>query len=278
MNRRLKSFLQTVNLYHPLQTSYRSGLSFFTSLYYRISYARYKGKGFVCNFCGAVYERFVPEYPGRDIECAIYSNNVIAGFGENVYCPHCRSKNRDRLVKAVIDDYLDIDHKKILHFSPEAQLSRYLAKKADITSVDITPGFYRHVDKAVTYADATSLPFEDSTFDVVIANHILEHIPEDRKAMMEIYRVLKPEGAAILQVPFSATLAATIEQPFLDDPLRQAALFGQKDHVRIYALKDYTTRLEKTGFQVQVLDPETLARFRGHAIQLLESVFLGYKK
>jgi SAM-dependent methyltransferase len=278
MHRRLKSFLQAVNLYHPLQTTYRSARSFLSRRYYQLAYSKYRGKGFVCNFCNAVYEKFIPEYPGPDIATAINDNHVIAGFGENVYCPHCWSRNRDRLVKAAIDAYLDINQKKILHFSPELQLSRYLRKTAFVTSVDIEPGFYRHIDKAVVHADATHLPLNDKIFDIVIANHILEHIREDRQAMSEIYRVLKTGGVAILQVPYSLTLPHTLEEVLIDDPHRQAALFGQKDHVRIYALNDYAARLAQAGFRVRLLTPEIVAPFRIHAIQEQETVILGYKE
>jgi SAM-dependent methyltransferase len=277
MHQRLKSLLQAVNLYHPLQTSYRSTLSFLSRQFYRLTYAKYRGKGFVCNFCNTAYEKFIPEYPSPDIENAIYSNNVIAGFGENVICPHCASKNRERLILDVIRTHLDIGNKKILHFSPERHLSRYLHQTASVTSVDIAPGFYRPIDKAITYADATRLPFNDNTFDVAMANHILEHIPDDRASMKEIYRVLKTGGVAILQVPYSETLPHTIEEPFIDDPVRQAARFGQRDHVRIYALNDYTARLVQAGFRVRLLSPDILAPFRIHAIQEQETVILGYK-
>ena len=277
MHPRLKSLLQAVNLYHPLQTAYRSSLSFLVRQYYRLTYAKYRGKGFVCNFCNAAYEKFIPEYPASDIENAIYSNNVIAGFGENVFCPHCASKNRERLTLDVTRTYIDVGNKKILHFSPERHLSRYLRKTAKVTSVDIDPGFYRHIDKAITYADATRLPFVENTFDVAIANHILEHIPDDQKAMKEIYRVLKTGGVAILQVPYSETIPHTIEEPSIADPVRQAARFGQRDHVRIYALNDYTARLGQAGFRVQLLTPDMLTPFRIHAIQEQETVILGYK-
>ncbi|WP_431214680.1 class I SAM-dependent methyltransferase [Puia sp. P3] len=147
-----------------------------------------------------------------------------------------------------------------------------------VTTVDLTPGFYRNIDSSVRYADATSLPFPDNSFDVLIANHVLEHIPEDAKAMKEMFRVLRNHGFAILQVPYSETLPTTIEEPFIDDPVRQAALYGQKDHVRIYSKTDYIHRLRQAGFHVDPLSPETLAPFRIYAIQENESVFLCHKK
>ena len=278
MNRRLKSFLQKGNIYHPLQTTYRSARTFLTNKYHRLTYRRYKGSGYTCNFCGARYTRFIPEYPGPDIAGAIERNAVIAGYGENVYCPGCGSKNRERLIKAVIEKYLPIKNSTTLHFSPEKNLYSWLRTKASVTTADTAPRFYTNIDPKIRYADATELPFEANSFDLVIANHILEHIPDDAKAMRGIHRVLTATGVAILQVPYSLTLPTTIEEPGIDDPQRQATLFGQRDHVRIYALADYLHRLKTAGFRVQTLTPDTLAEFHIHAIQQNESVFLCYKQ
>ncbi|GGB14741.1 class I SAM-dependent methyltransferase [Puia dinghuensis] len=278
MKARLKSLLQKLGIYYPLQTAYRGGRSFIAKQYYRVGYGRYKGRGYTCNYCGATYGRFVPEYPGSAIAGAINDNHVIAGFGENVYCPQCLSKNRERLVKAVIGKYVVLgEAARVLHFSPEKHLHRWLRGQTAVTSVDIAPRFYTSIDKQIRYADATQLSFGANSFELVIANHILEHIPDDAKAMREIHRVLAGGGVAILQVPYSTTLATTIEDPGIDDPRRQAALYGQRDHVRIYSFADYVRRLETAGFKVRVLSPEDLAVFRGHAIQEKESVFLCYK-
>jgi SAM-dependent methyltransferase len=285
MKEHLKSFLKTLHLYHPLQSAYRSGLSYIRNQYFKRTYARYKVIGqppssdfFECNFCGARYNKFVPEYPAPDIATAINKNSVIAGFGENVYCPNCGSKNRERLIKAILQTYTTIEGKKILHFSPEKHLYNFIKRSAPVTTADITPSFYRNIDKNILQADATNLPFGDGAFDLLIANHILEHIPEDQAAMKEMYRVLNDKGLAILQVPYSETLDTTLEEPDIKDPIRQAAQYGQKDHVRIYAKNDYIQRLRKAGFHVNVLTPERLAPFRIHAIQENESVFLCSKQ
>ena len=206
----LKKILQQLAIYHPLQTFYRSCIAAVTNHYYKLVYAKYKGTGFTCNFCNASYQQFVPEHPYAAIANAINNHQVIAGYGPNVYCPNCMSKNRERLVLAVLQHTLTIDNKKILHFSPEKNLYNYLATKANVTTVDIVPGFYKKIDGTITYADATNLHFENTSFDMIIANHILEHIPEDLTAMKEMNRVLKTGGMAILQVPYSEKLVATI--------------------------------------------------------------------
>jgi SAM-dependent methyltransferase len=277
MKELLKKWLKKANIYHPLQRFYRSSLSVVKKNYYRSTWYRFRGKGYTCNYCGAEYKKFVPEYPGPDIAEPLEVHSVVAGYGDNVFCPNCLSKNRERLLKAVIAEYLPISGKKILHFSPERNLYRWLRQQAAVTTVDLVPGFYRDIDSRIAIADATQLTFADSSFDIVIANHILEHIPDDKKAMREIYRVLGPQGVAILQVPYSETLAATIEEPDISDPDRQAARFGQKDHVRIYALRDYVQRLEAAGFRVRLLDPSALSAFRPYAIQESETVILCYR-
>jgi SAM-dependent methyltransferase len=276
MKELLKKWLKKANIYHPLQRFYRSSLSTIKRNYYRSTWRRFRGNGYTCNYCGAEYKKFVPEYAGPGIAGALKTHSVVAGYGENVLCPNCLSKNRERLLKAVIAEYLPIAGKKVLHFSPERNLYRWLSQQAVVTTVDLTPGFYRDIDPQITFADATQLSFPDNSFDVVVANHILEHIPDDKKAMREIYRVLRHEGVAILQVPYSETLTTTIEEPDVADPDRQAALFGQKDHVRIYALRDYVKRLEAAGFRVHLLDPLVLSAFRRYAIQENETVVLCY--
>ena len=278
MKELLKNILKSIGIYHPLQSFYRGGIGVVINTYYRVSYAKYQGSGYECNFCFAHYERFVPHYPEKTIENAITQNDVIAGFGKNVFCPSCMSKNRERLVLAVLQNKLLVDGKRILHFSPEKHLFKYISTKASVTTVDIMPGFYQFIDKNILQEDATNLGFASESFDMIIANHIMEHIPEDTKAMSEMHRVLKTGGVAILQIPYSEKLDKTIEEPFINNPERQEELYGQRDHVRIYALKDYVARLKSSGFTVNILTPDTLNEFIKHAIQERECVVLCYKK
>jgi predicted SAM-dependent methyltransferase len=109
--------------------------------------------------------------------------------------------------------------------------------------------------------------FDDEHFDMVIANHILEHIPNDDKAIKEIYRVLKKNGIAILQVPYSETIPTTLESPQIQDSSQQSAMFGQKDHVRIYQLEQYIEKLKQHLFTVKVMRYEALDSFHQFAIQ-----------
>jgi len=273
----IKKILKSLGIYHPLQTSYRRLVQETTSVVWKCRYRQYRGEGYECNFCHARYRRFVPEHPPADCRAAIENNNVVAGYGEQVYCPACLSKNRERLIKEVIARYLQPARKNILHLSPEKHLHRYLRTMATVTSVDLEPGFYRAIDPNIGYADATKLPFKNNEYDILIANHVLEHIPQDQQAMREFFRVLKPGGVAVLQVPLSLSLPTTIEDPFIQDPRRQAALYGQRDHVRIYSLNNYIERLQNSGFRVRVIPPAELAIFERYAIQENESAILAIK-
>lgn len=175
---------------------------------------------------------------------------------------------------ALFSTRIPVTGKKILHLSPEPNVFRFLKQYASLTTADLMPGFYQKIDPGIQFADATCLPFPDNIFDMVIGNHIMEHIPDDRLAMREIYRVVQPGGIAVLQVPFSETIPTTLEEPNIHDPKRQSALFAQKDHVRIYSLNDYLQRLQQAGFQVTYLSYDSLSELYQYAIQPQEGFIL----
>ena len=86
---------------------------------------------------------------------------------------------------------MNLEGMTILHISPERKVYEFIKNKSVVITADIAPGYYKKIDKAVQFADLTKLPYEDSSFDMIIANHVLEHIPDDRTAMLELFRVLK---------------------------------------------------------------------------------------
>ena len=101
--------------------------------------------------------------------------------------------------------------------------------------------------------DITDIQFPDGSFDVIICCHVLEHILDDQRAMVEICRILEPSnGWAILQVPVQSGLEKSIEDPSVTDPSERERIFGQSDHVRIYSESDYVSRLESAGFNVRI--------------------------
>ena len=105
--------------------------------------------------------------------------------------------------------------------------------------------------RASTKADITNIPCKDNSFDVVLCNHVLEHVADDQKAMREIRRVLSPDGWAILQTPIDSRRSTTFEDPTIVSPEAREQAFGQHNHVRVYG-RDYKERLEKAGFTVNV--------------------------
>lgn len=120
-------------------------------------------------------------------------------------------------------------------------------KNLDYTTTDLNSPI------ADVKADICDLPFQDNEFDFIICNHVLEHIPNDTKAMQEIYRVLAPGGTTILQVPYKAALEKTFEDNSITDPKERAKIFGQYDHVRVYGM-DYFNKLARIGFKVEAVD------------------------
>jgi len=273
----IKNILQSLRIYHPLQTAFRKFIFAFKRAQYRMLFSGYKGSGFECNVCGSFYSKFADDFPSKENRNAIIINKVIAGYGENILCPHCLSNSRERLVIAMLRARIDISKKRILHLSPEKNIFDILKDKATVTTADLHPGFYKSIDKNIKEENATALSFENESLDLVIANHIMEHIPDDEKAMKEIYRVLKPGGNLIMQVPYSETISNTIEELSINNPEKQSALFGQKDHFRIYSIQNYIKRLQVVGFIVELIPYNSFKEYYKYAIQKEES-FLMIKK
>ena len=110
-----------------------------------------------------------------------------------------------------------------------------------------------HSPLADVKADITALPFENDSFDVIFCNHVLEHIPDDTKAMQELYRVLKKGGMGIFQIPQDLSRDKTFEDDSITDPKERSKIFGQYDHVRVYG-RDYFDKLRSVGFKVKEVD------------------------
>jgi SAM-dependent methyltransferase len=176
------------------------------------------------------------------------------GYGtprENVLSPSTLSLERHRLLWLWLKRETDFFAKpsKVLHFAPEQAFYKRFRemKHLDYTTTDLNSPL------ADVKADICDLPFKDNDYDVILCNHVLEHIPDDAKAMSEIYRVLKPGGMAILQIPQELDRAVTFEDNTITDRTERAKIFGQYDHVRIYG-RDYFETLRRFGFKVDEVD------------------------
>jgi len=176
------------------------------------------------------------------------------GYGtqrSNVLSPSTLSLERHRLLWLYLKNETDFFTKsiKVLHFAPEQAFYKKFRKQPNLnyTTTDLNSPL------ADVKADICNLPFKDNSYDVILCNHVLEHIPDDTKAMKELYRILKPGGMAILQIPQDLNRAKTFEDDSITDKKERAKIFGQYDHVRIYG-RDYFDKLRSIGFKVDEVD------------------------
>jgi predicted SAM-dependent methyltransferase len=134
---------------------------------------------------------------------------------------------------------------KVLHFAPEQEFYKRFKKQTNIeyTTTDLLSPL------ADVKADICNLPFEDNSYDIIFCNHVLEHIPDDTKAMQELFRVLKPGGMGIFQIPQDLSRVSTFTDDTIVDQKERAKIFGQYDHVRVYG-RDYFDKLRSIGFKV----------------------------
>lgn len=179
------------------------------------------------------------------------------GYGNqrnNVLSPSTLSLERHRLLWLYLQNETKFfsENLKVLHFAPEqAFYKRFRSmNNLDYVTTDLNSPL------ADVKADICNLPFKDNEFDVILCNHVLEHIPDDKKAMQELYRVLKVGGMGILQIPQDLSREKTFEDNSITDKKERAKIFGQYDHVRIYGL-DYFSKLKSIGFKVEEVDYTT---------------------
>ncbi|MDG1730037.1 MAG: class I SAM-dependent methyltransferase [Algibacter sp.] len=220
------------NMYNSIKKSLKSIIPkqflIKNELFFRIFYGVfYLGKKHQCNICKKKLRAFV------ELE------------NEDLLCPFCGSLSRNRRLWKLVNK----DHAlkgNVLHFSPSRNLYRRLKKtqKINYFSSDFENEFL-----ADYKFDITKIPQENETFDTIICYHILEHITDDKKAMTELYRVLKPNGSIYIQTPFKT--GDIYEDDSIVLPEERLKHFGQDDHVRIYSADGLKTRLEKNDFHVK---------------------------
>ncbi len=203
-------------------------------IYYFLRGLLYIGNTKFCPCCGWRFRKFLP--------CS-------KTFRSGITCPRCGSLGRHRLMWLYFKNRTRLfsDRLKVLHFAPEFCIQRQLdgLRNIEYMSADLDSPW------AQSRVDITHIPEPDSTYDIVLCSHVLEHVPRDRVAMKEIFRILKPGGWAILQVPVQWDRPNTYEDPTIIKPDEREKAFGQSDHVRIYG-SDYPDRLRQAGFEATV--------------------------
>lgn len=179
-------------------------------------------------------------------------------YHEGVQCPNCKSDVRHRLLFASLRHLPGllstevVKDRDLLHFAPERCVRDRLRRMArSYLSADLEAG-----DGVAVRLDLTAVGIRSASLDVVLAFDVLEHIPGDRAALREIYRVLRPGGVAFLSVPQRDNAAATYEDASIVEPAEREIAFGQGDHVRHYGL-DFVERLQEAGFSVRTVDADT---------------------
>ncbi|MDB4037141.1 methyltransferase domain-containing protein [Polaribacter sp.] len=172
---------------------------------------------------------------------------------ENALSPSTLSLERHRLMWLFLRDnttfFTATKKLKVLHIAPEQCFLDIFRKQQNLNY--ITSDLESPI--ADVKADICDLPFKENEFDIVFCNHVLEHISNDKKAMQELYRVLKPGGFGIFQIPQDLSKAITFEDDTITDRKERAKLFGQYDHVRVYG-RDYFDKLRSIGFKVDEVD------------------------
>lgn len=196
-----------------------------------------KGNTFTDPIDGKSFKTFLPYGYGKQ------RNNVLS--------PSTLSLERHRLLWLYLKNETDFfsAHKKVLHFAPEQAFYKRFRRMSNLDYV--TTDLYSPL--ADVKADICNLPFNDNEYDIILCNHVLEHIPDDTKAMQELYRVLKSGGMGIFQIPQDLSRDTTFEDDAITDRKERANIFGQYDHVRIYG-RDYFDKLRSIGFKVDEVD------------------------
>lgn len=213
------------------------------------------GFKYKCPFCGYHARKMIPI--GCDFK-VIYEKEIIGCGRRFAGCTKCKSTDKERLVFTYLKNSIDFfsnRNKTILHMAPEPNLSKqFLAHKFKeyICGDFFAPGYENVYPNYVKNINILNIPYKDEYFDVIICNHVLEHVEDDIKGMSELFRVLKKGGFAILQVPISYKLDKTYENANITAPWAREEIFGQSDHVRIYG-PDYVDRLKKVGFNVEII-------------------------
>lgn len=211
------------------------------------------GFKYKCPFCSYRASKFM--WAGSEVEREL---GIIGGGKRRTLCPKCYSLDRERLIYLFLSQSLQIQKSipdlRVLHVAPENQLFKKLKKLnfAQYVCGDYFQPGYSYPEGTINL-DITDAQFPDESFDLILCNHVLEHIPDATLALSELFRILSPKGQAILQVPISSKNPATLEDFSITDANERLIKFGQWDHVRLFGFEDYPKLLSKAGFEVQLI-------------------------
>ncbi|TCP70690.1 class I SAM-dependent methyltransferase [Baia soyae] len=205
---------------------------------------------YYCPCCKNHVSQFIP-WPAGSFEpqpFQLENWNLETGI-----CSICMAMDRERLYVWFIERETDLlrANVSVLHIDPERE-KHVKNRMSTCANLHYVCGDSKPLDPWTKGLDATNLYFGDQAFDVVLCSHILENIPDDRKAMREFYRVMKVGGWGIMQVPLATNVETSFEDEQVVTPEDRIRAYGHQDRVRVYAKEDYIQRLESVGFRVEL--------------------------
>lgn len=208
--------------------------------------------GYCCNICKNKVGRFIPYKNNKNSLLTLPKVlDVIGSDTVNFECPWCGAHDRERhlfMYMQTTGFFDNLSSMRVLHFAPERRLAKLITAEKPIQYIkcDLHPNM-----PDIQPVDMLAIPYPDKYFNLVIANHVLEHVADDILALKEIYRILKPGGHVILQTPFSPLLHTTwSDNGVITDQARLIA-YGQADHVRLFG-RDILDRFSSTGLTSKV--------------------------
>lgn len=239
------------------------------------------GNKYYCLYCNKTYGKFIHE----GVKAGVFKKYTIAGGGykTNTRCPNCGSVDRARLLALFFKLRTDAFYKKtdILHISPNKSIADLLCKYSNINHVvgALEPDEFKKYNPI--RMDVQKIDLCDNQFDIVICCHIIEHVADDDSAIREIYRILKPKGFAVLQVPLALNLRKTLEEKSLKTSKERKTAYGQTDHLRLYGI-DYFDKLNSAGFRIvrdNPFDNKWLCEqeLEKHRLDRIEDVIVAFK-
>lgn len=205
-----------------------------------------------CCICRNTIRRFRP-YMGGSKNAPMLGQllDIVGSDIDNFSCPSCGAHDRERHLYLYLDRLgllARLKGAQVLHFAPERHLSKIIESigPSRYVKADLFPA-----DRSIEKIDMLDIPYEAASFDFVLANHVLEHVSDDMKALSELSRVLKRGGTAILQTPFSMRLKFTFADPGIDDELCRRQVYGEDNHVRLYGA-DIFERFAAVGLHANI--------------------------
>jgi SAM-dependent methyltransferase len=229
-----------------------------------------------------VFRVFAPlVYKGNKVECPVCEKKFrkFLSYGskvahrDNVLCPYDLTLERHRVMWLYLkqkSDFFTKPNLKVMHIAPEQCFHGKFKKQPnlDYTTGDLLSPI------ADLHFDLHDIPLEDNQYEVIFCNHVMEHVKDDLQCMKELYRIMKPGGWGIMQVPIDSSRTETYEDWSITTPEEREKHFWQYDHVRLYGL-NYPKRLEEAGFKVDIVDfskelpSEVFERYRIPKTELL---------